>query len=291
MNTNIRELNLKSIQESKLNPRIAFPKKYIASLSLSMESVGLLEPILVRPIKDDLFEVVHGECRFEAAKLLKWKTIAAQISKLSDAEVMKIRLHENIFRKDLSPFEKGRYAKIAIEELMKRDKEPLDNFDNPAVRNKYSRVLASQWNVSFSSILNWVQLTLKVPEKYRAWVRTGPGRKQTRKGILSPYRAAALIRIGNQLKNKDIHNELFDMNAKEPFNDLQLRGLMDYAKKNPYATKEDLTKKRQSLSQEIELKTQIPIEIHRKLVNISEKDKVPVATLARNILVDHFFKS
>lgn len=291
MNLKLEEIKIDSIKGSTLNPRLEFPKIHISSLANSMKSVGLLEPILVRPVDHESFEIVHGECRYEAAKLLEWSSIPAQIKKLTDDEVMKIRLHENVFRKDLSPFEKGGYSHRAILSLMQKDKLSQEEFERPEVRAKYSRTLAGEWGVSASTIMNWLELHLKVPEAYRSWVKSGRGRMATRTGLISPYKARYLIRIGAQLKSPKLRSHIFDMNAKESLNKFQMRGLMEYVKKNPYATKEELEKKRETLKEEVSLFTAIPIEIHRKLVVLSEKENIPIETITRNILVNHFSKT
>lgn len=290
MNSQINELEIASIKPSKLNPRLEFPAAHIKSLAKSIKAVGLLEPILVRPINGNKLEIVHGECRLLAAKELGWKTIPAQIKELTDDKVMEIRLHENIFRKDLSDFEKGAYAKRAIIKLMVKDNLPESAFQQPSVKSKYVRILSGRWGVSQSSMSNWIEIHLQVPEKYRAWIKGGRGKRQTRKGIMSPYKARSLIRIGSQLENPKLQEKLFDMESEDPLDNVQMKGLMAYAKKNPYATEEELHSKKEELKSEIELKTQIPLEVHQKLVALSEEQRTPIGTIVRNLLIDHFFK-
>ena len=75
-------------------------------LTLSIEHVGLLNPILVRMV-EGYFEIVAGNRRFQACKTLGWKKIACQIVELDNKQAFEISLIENIHRKTLSPLEEG----------------------------------------------------------------------------------------------------------------------------------------------------------------------------------------
>lgn len=76
-------------------------------LAKSIAAVGLLEPIIVRPAKAGKYELVAGERRLKAVKLLKWKEIPATVRELSDREAAEVRLLENLDRKTLNPIEEA----------------------------------------------------------------------------------------------------------------------------------------------------------------------------------------
>ena len=101
------ELELAQIHPSKLNPRLDFGDSGLTELTDSIKQVGLLEPIIVRQVKQDWFEIVVGERRFRAAQKAGLKKIPVVIRDYSDAEVVEVNLVENIQREDLSDVEKG----------------------------------------------------------------------------------------------------------------------------------------------------------------------------------------
>jgi ParB family chromosome partitioning protein len=85
----------------------------IKELSLSIKKHGLLQPIIVRPINRG-FEIVAGHRRFQACKLLRWKTIPAMVKDVSDKDAFEIQLVENIQRKTLDPIEEAYAFKLYV---------------------------------------------------------------------------------------------------------------------------------------------------------------------------------
>jgi ParB family chromosome partitioning protein len=68
MNESIREIELKKIHPSKLNPRLGLNIERLNELAASIREFGLLEPIIVRPAGEDAYEVVVGERRYRASQ-------------------------------------------------------------------------------------------------------------------------------------------------------------------------------------------------------------------------------
>lgn len=85
----------------------------IYELSRSIKKHGLLQPIIVRPINRG-FEIVAGHRRFQACKLLRWKTIPAMVKDVSDKDAFEIQLVENIQRKTLDPIEEAHAFKLYV---------------------------------------------------------------------------------------------------------------------------------------------------------------------------------
>ena len=85
----------------------------IDELSRSIKKHGLLQPIIVRPINRG-FEIVAGHRRFQACKLLRWKTIPAMVKDVSDKDAFEIQLVENIQRKTLDPIEEAHAFKLYV---------------------------------------------------------------------------------------------------------------------------------------------------------------------------------
>jgi ParB family chromosome partitioning protein len=100
----VRMLRSDQIVASPLQPRRHFDETALATLGESIRKHGILEPIIVRP-RDDRFEIVAGERRFQAAVQLGLEEVPVTIRDLDDRTAMEIALSENLEREDLSPIE------------------------------------------------------------------------------------------------------------------------------------------------------------------------------------------
>jgi len=80
----------------------------LTELISSIRSVGLIHPILVRPIPNNKFEIVAGMRRYEACKILHWSQISAIIRDMTAEQAYEIALTENIQRKSMNPMEEAR---------------------------------------------------------------------------------------------------------------------------------------------------------------------------------------
>ncbi len=89
------------------NPRTDFDEAKLRDLAKSIQAVGLLEPILLRMLDEDVFELVAGERRFRAVQILEWQAIPAVIREMTDCEAAECRLLENLERENLNPIEEA----------------------------------------------------------------------------------------------------------------------------------------------------------------------------------------
>ena len=89
----------------------------IEQLAQSIKEKGLLQPIVVRPSDDDIFEIVAGTRRFNACKLLGWRKIPCHIVELDDREAFEISLIENLQRKTLNPIEQAEAFKKYVSDF------------------------------------------------------------------------------------------------------------------------------------------------------------------------------
>ncbi|MEM2249314.1 MAG: ParB/RepB/Spo0J family partition protein [Candidatus Bathyarchaeia archaeon] len=117
MTSIIAELPIDSIVPDSSQPRKSFDKVKLQELANSIKEHGLLQPVLVRPIGDGKYQLVHGERRFRACKLLGLETIRAEIRNLTDNETLEIQLVENLQREDLNPIEEAETFQRMINEL------------------------------------------------------------------------------------------------------------------------------------------------------------------------------
>ena len=102
------ELPIKKIVPNKNQPRKIFDEKQLSSLIESVKEKGIIQPISVRKINDDTFEIIAGERRYRAAKTIKLHSIPAYILKINDSfEMMELALIENIQRSNLNAMEEA----------------------------------------------------------------------------------------------------------------------------------------------------------------------------------------
>jgi ParB family transcriptional regulator, chromosome partitioning protein len=104
----LRELPLDVIVPDPSQPRRHFGEEALMGLAGSMGEHGVLQPVLVRPLQDGMYQLVAGERRWRAAKLADLQSIPALVSRYDDAAALEVALIENLARKDLNPVEQAR---------------------------------------------------------------------------------------------------------------------------------------------------------------------------------------
>ena len=113
----IIEIELDNIEVNPFQPRTNFNEDALRELSNSIRELGVIQPITVRKLEGNKFQLVSGERRFRASKLISLKTIPAYIRIANDQEMLEMALVENIQRKDLDPIEVALSYQQLIEEI------------------------------------------------------------------------------------------------------------------------------------------------------------------------------
>jgi len=122
----LRLLKLTSLQAGKYQPRKAFDEEPLQELVASIREVGVLDPILVRAIGPQRFEIIAGERRWRAAQQVGLGEIPALVRELSDQQVALIALVENLQREDLSPLEIAQSLRQLIAEFKLTQEQAAD---------------------------------------------------------------------------------------------------------------------------------------------------------------------
>jgi ParB family chromosome partitioning protein len=99
------QLPLDQISPSKLQPRSYFCAERMAELTDSVKQHGVVQPILVRLVGKDQYELVAGERRYQAARAAGLTQVPAVVREMNDAEALQYALMENLQREDLNPVE------------------------------------------------------------------------------------------------------------------------------------------------------------------------------------------
>jgi ParB family chromosome partitioning protein len=103
--SSINEVALSKISPNPDQPRSVFDEEALEELASSIRTIGLVQPITVREIGNDRYQIISGERRYRASIRAELETVPAYIKKASDENIMEMALIENIQREDLNPIE------------------------------------------------------------------------------------------------------------------------------------------------------------------------------------------
>ena len=107
------EIPVASVRPNANQPRSNFEEESLASLTASVREVGVLQPVLVRAVGEDSFELIAGERRWRAAKRAGLQVIPAIVRDVTDVHSVEAALIENLHRQDLNPLEEaGAYQQL-----------------------------------------------------------------------------------------------------------------------------------------------------------------------------------
>lgn len=106
-NKQVDEVPLNFIEPNPDQPRTNFKKEEIEELASSIQKDGLLQPIVVRPLAKDKYQIIAGERRWQACRYLKLETVPVRIREANEDKALELALIENIQRSDLNPIEEA----------------------------------------------------------------------------------------------------------------------------------------------------------------------------------------
>ncbi|MDR1076048.1 MAG: ParB/RepB/Spo0J family partition protein [Xanthomonadaceae bacterium] len=110
-------LPIKQLQPGKYQPRQDMDPAKLEELSASIKAQGVIQPILVRKLRADLYEIVAGERRWRASQLAGLTEVPVVVRELDDRTVIAMALIENIQREDLNPLEEAQSLQRLIDEF------------------------------------------------------------------------------------------------------------------------------------------------------------------------------
>jgi ParB family chromosome partitioning protein len=146
---------LAAIRPNPLQPRQTFREEAVAELAESIRQKGVLQPLLVRRIDAETYELIAGERRLRAAERAGLTHVPISVRDASDDEMLELALIENIQREDLNPLEEARAYKRLMSEL-----------------NMTQQELSARVGKDRSTIANTVRL-LQLPSKILAQIESG----------------------------------------------------------------------------------------------------------------------
>jgi ParB family chromosome partitioning protein len=113
----LRELPIELIQPNPNQPRTKIDSDSLAGLASSIESNGVVQPLLVRPLPDGSYELIAGERRWRAAQAAGLAKVPAVVRDQELAERLQVALIENMVREDLNPVDEARACAALVEQL------------------------------------------------------------------------------------------------------------------------------------------------------------------------------
>jgi len=135
--TGVKVIPVDRIDSNPRNPRLAFDEETLAELAASIREHGVLQPILVRPVDQNRFQLVAGERRWRASKIAGQATIPALVEDIDDDTAMEISIIENLQREDISVLDEAAmydrmirehgYSIRKLAEKLGKDKGYLEN--------------------------------------------------------------------------------------------------------------------------------------------------------------------
>jgi ParB family transcriptional regulator, chromosome partitioning protein len=133
----LRELPVETIKPNPKQPRTRFDEEALSGLAASIESSGVIQPLLVHPLHDGGYELIAGERRWRAAQKAGLETVPAIVRDSERAERLQVALIENMVREDLNPVEEARACAALVDDLGLSKEELAQRIgrSRPAVSN------------------------------------------------------------------------------------------------------------------------------------------------------------
>lgn len=177
----IVELDIDSIEVNPFQPRTNFNEDTLKELASSIRELGVIQPITVRKLAFNKYQLVSGERRFRASKLIGLETIPAYIRIANDQESLEMALVENIQRQDLDPIEIALSYQRLIDEI-----------------NLTQEQMSERVGKKRSTIANYLRLL-----KLDPIIQTG-----MRDGFISMGHGRAMVNIEDQVDQLEVYEKV-----------------------------------------------------------------------------------
>lgn len=192
------------IGPNRFQPRTVFDEEKIKELAQTIHTHGMIQPIVVRKINEESYELIAGERRWRAIQLLEWETVSVIIREMTDAETASVALIENLQREELTVIEEATaYGKLL--ELHSLTQEAL----------------AQRLGKNQSTIANKLRL-LKLPESVQMAL--------LEKNI-SERHARALIKLTEPEQQEKLLQEILDKDLNVKQTEDRIAGLNEKSEK------------------------------------------------------------
>jgi len=180
-------ISLDQIEANPFQPRSEFEAEALAELSISIQQQGIIQPITVRKLGYDKYQIISGERRFRASQMAGLKSIPAYIRIANDQGMLEMALVENIQRRDLNAIEVAISYKRLIDECSLTQEE-----------------MSERIGKSRSSVANFIRL-LKLPPVIQAAIRDEKISMGHARAILGVDDPAAQIQMFREITEQNLN--------------------------------------------------------------------------------------
>jgi ParB family chromosome partitioning protein len=193
----ISEVAIKDIEANPWQPRSKFDEEALAELAESIKEIGIIQPITIRVMENGKYQLITGERRFRAAKIIGLRKIPAYVRVANDQNMLEMALIENIQREDLNSIE----VAIGYQRLIEECNFTQENLSERVGKKR-------------STITNYLRL-LKLPAEIQIGLRNGK---------ISMGHARALINLEDAEDQQYVYEETIK-------NDLSVRKVEELVRK------------------------------------------------------------
>lgn len=179
-------LRLTEIEPNRNQPRKEFDEQALSELADSIREHGIIQPLLVRPLETGGYQLVAGERRWRAARMIGLAEVPVVIKEMTETEVMELALIENLQRQDLNPLEEA----AGYRELMTTYGLTQDQ-------------VAKRVGKSRSAVANCLRL-LTVPEEIQPFLRSGQLSAGHVKALAGMSDREEMVRIAKSAADKGL---------------------------------------------------------------------------------------
>ena len=198
--SNINDIELSEISVNPFQPRSNFSNNSLKELSISIKNIGIIQPITVRKIENNKYQLISGERRLRACKEIGLKKIPAFVRMANDQDSLEMALVENIHRQDLDAIEIAITYQRLLEEINLTQEELSDKIG----KNR-------------TTISNYLRL-LKLDPIIQSGIRDG---------FISMGHGRALINVRSNQEQLNIYKKIISKNLSVRNTELLVRDLKD----------------------------------------------------------------
>ncbi len=182
----ISEIEIEKIEPNPYQPRTEFNLEAIEELSQSIKLLGLIQPITVRPVGNDKYQIISGERRYRASKLAGKKSIPAYIKETDDNGMLEMAIVENIQREDLDAIEVALSFQRLIDEC-----------------NLTQEAMAERVGKKRTTVTNYLRL-LRLPAEIQFAIKARKITMGHAKSLLGIENPKAQLKLANQIIEQDL---------------------------------------------------------------------------------------
>ncbi len=254
-------VRLSEIEPNKGQPRKTFDENALAELADSIREHGIIQPLLVRKLGNGGYQLVAGERRWRASRMIGLDEVPVVVKDLSDTEVMELGLIENLQREDLNPLEEA----AGYKELM-------------ATYGLTQDQVAKRVGKSRSAIANSLRL-LNLPERVRPYLMNGQLTMGHAKALLGLEGESTIIAAANEAVSKGLSvREVEKYVSKKSAGDQNIPAKRERRKKDHYLDEMEI-----AMNEELGRKVEIIPEGNGGVLKIAFYSKEDLASIAEKL--------